>query len=281
MSEHINPKMGHLKRVHTVAKNRDDGNIRGAGCLTQAEDWAKVISQHPQACNTCLCDTFEFIWDSGASACITNNKNNFIGPIRMIKNGEANGISEPMGITGCGRVRWSLLGTAGNIRNVDLPCCCAPEATQRLLSTSVFCKECPNDKINLSPKSWTVDADTEKPKENAIDIEISQINNLPTSKCSNLESLSELAVNSSEHSTVAHTSNQNLDKSQKEVLRWHHRPGHGSPQDTQALLRMGALATTHAMRRLHACAANLRFGDLPKCASCLFGKQTNRAKPGE
>ena len=35
------------------------------------------------------------------------------------------------------------------------------------------------------------------------------------------------------------------------------------------------------MRRLHKQAANIRHHCLPKCASCVFGKQTNRAKPGK
>ena len=35
------------------------------------------------------------------------------------------------------------------------------------------------------------------------------------------------------------------------------------------------------MRRLHKRAANICHHCLPKCASCMFGKQTNRAKPGK
>ena len=41
------------------------------------------------------------------------------------------------------------------------------------------------------------------------------------------------------------------------------------------------MATTHAARRLHKRAANLKHEERPKCASCLFGKQTSQAKPGK
>ena len=55
------------------------------------------------------------IWDSGASVCITNNKNNFMTPIKKIQNCEANGISGAMGVTGSGKVRWSPIDTAGEL----------------------------------------------------------------------------------------------------------------------------------------------------------------------
>ena len=120
-TEHIDPKMGHLKRVYIAATGKDQGNdseIRGDHHPTK--NWTKVILQHPQACTINMRDTFDLIWDSGASVCITHDKRDFIGPIKPIWNGTINGISGTMGITGCRRVRWSLLDTAGQIRNLLL-----------------------------------------------------------------------------------------------------------------------------------------------------------------
>ena len=71
-SEHINPKMGHLKRVHLAADSKQS---------TKSKDWTKVTLQHPQACNHRLQDqanTCNVVWDSGASVCITNVKKDFI-----------------------------------------------------------------------------------------------------------------------------------------------------------------------------------------------------------
>ena len=98
--------MGHLKRAHLAANS------------TKRKDWTKVILQHPQACNQCLqdqTDTCNAIWDSGASACVTNDKKDFIGPIKKMQNGEVNRISRVMGITGSRKVRWSLINTAGEL----------------------------------------------------------------------------------------------------------------------------------------------------------------------
>ena len=117
--EHINPKMGHLKCAHLAANSN------------KRKDWTKVILQHPQACNQHLQDLSDMcnaIWDSGASACITNDKKDFVGWIKETQNGKANGISGAMEITGSGKVRWSLINTAGELQLIELQCCCAPSA---------------------------------------------------------------------------------------------------------------------------------------------------------
>ena len=54
------------------------------------------------------------IWDSGASVCIANDKKDFIGLIdKKMQNGKVNRISGAMGVTGTGKIRWSLIDTAG------------------------------------------------------------------------------------------------------------------------------------------------------------------------
>ena len=46
-SQHIDPRMGHLKRVHIADNSKQS---------TKVKDQTKVILQHPQACNHCLQD---------------------------------------------------------------------------------------------------------------------------------------------------------------------------------------------------------------------------------
>ena len=133
----------------------------------------------------------------------------------------------------------------------------------------------------LTPKSWTVQPNPDKPEEKAINIIINPINNLPTTRCVRTDSLSDSAACFSKNLTATHASNHNLDKPQKEPLRWHCRLCHRNLQDIQEPLQSGALATIHTMRCPHKRVANIRDHDLPKCASCMFGKQTNRVKPGE
>ena len=68
---------------------------------------------------------------------------------------------------------------------------------------------------------------------------------------------------------VTEETNTNLTGAQKELLRWHFRLGHVGFQHIQWLVRSGKLLVTNPKA-----VANC---DLPKCASCEFGKATRRA----
>ena len=107
-----------------MAANRGDPtvdeSIKAQAQLTKSSEWTKVTLQHPQACAVKLSDTFDVMWDSGASFCITNEKKDFIGPIKPIKDATVNGINGPMAIIGSGRVRWSLLDASGQLQHVEL-----------------------------------------------------------------------------------------------------------------------------------------------------------------
>ena len=73
---------------------------------TFIHSWTKVILQHLQTCNhhlQDLADTHNEIRDSGVLVCITNDKKDFIGPIKKTQNGKVNGISGAMDITRSGK----------------------------------------------------------------------------------------------------------------------------------------------------------------------------------
>jgi hypothetical protein len=73
--------------------------------------------------------------------------------------------------------------------------------------------------------------------------------------------------------------NINLSKPQKELLRWHYRLGHLNFRTVQFIMRLGVLAHTRQQRQLHTTVCKLK--ELPKCAACLYGKQTRRSAPGQ
>lgn len=56
-------------------------------------DWKKIMLQYPAACATHMNDTYHIVLDSGASMCITNNKSDFVGPIKPIQNAKVDGIN--------------------------------------------------------------------------------------------------------------------------------------------------------------------------------------------
>ena len=115
----------------------------------------------------------------------------------------------------------------------------------------------------------------------SIDVFIDPANNLPTSVCFKQEEINKLTVNYAESITATHSENHNLPEPHKELLRWHYRLGHIGLRTVQFLMRSGALATSQSKQSLHTQAAKIPVHDLPKCAACQFGRQTNRAVPGK
>ena len=237
---------------------------------------AKTILQHPMACQAAMPpgDSYTIVWDSGASMCVTFDKNDFVGPIKPLPKGSSiQGITNNLKIEGVGTVIWSLLDTNGTLCHLKLPCYYIPKIKQRLLSTSVFTKTYPKSLISVSNNSWSV---TQESK--SIDIYINPRNNLPMSKCYRHQGLQTAAANLGE--SIIHSNNLNLTEPQKELLRWHYRLGHIGFRTIQFIMRTGALASSEGMRRLHNAASKIQPSDLPKCSACQFGRQTNRSVPG-
>ena len=76
---------------------------------------------------------------------------------------------------------------------------------------------------------------------------------------------------------VVRAKNLNLSEAEKELLKWHYRLGHLSFRRIQSLLRTGIFAHTDSTRALHRSACRIRHP--PKCAACLYGKQSARPIP--
>jgi len=122
-------------------------------------------------------------------------------------------------LEGVGTVCWTLLDSTRNLRNIKLPAYYAPEARQRLLSTTVFCNKYPKNNIVLNSDSWIIQPNPENANEQPINILINPNNNLPMSTCMRKHSLNQLAVNFSEHILTTHRTNFNLSEPQKEILQ--------------------------------------------------------------
>ena len=165
-------------------------------------------------------DTFDLIWDSGASMCITNKKSDFVSDFMTINSGATiQGIGSGLHIQGKGIVEWSVTDVTGKLRHFHLPAYYVPKSPAKLLSTSVFCAKYPSYTISIKDECWTL-----KNKSNTspcIDIHVSNITNLPTSKCFRSKRLSETAAFFAKTINETHENNINLSEPQKELLRWH------------------------------------------------------------
>ena len=185
--------------------------------------------------------------------CISNNKRDFPDGIQPLKNAKVDGIASHLQVEGAGNICWSMFDSIRSACDITLVEFLAPKDHQPLFSITVFCKHYPNNSVILNPKSWTIQPNPNQPSQHAFNISIHPNKNLPVMVCHQSESLNQLALNFYKFVTTMHALNFNLSK--------------------------GVLATSHAMQLLHKQAANIPSHDLPKCAACQFGKQTNLSVP--
>ena len=210
--------------------------------------------------------------------CITGDRNDFIGKLDEVPGAKVTGIVNQLNIKGKGIVKWSVLNSEGKLCPLVLPAYYIPSVKQRLLSTSALCKTYPDGKITVDSLAWIVTLDEDSAP---IDVHINPVNNLPTLTGYKSEAVVKLAEDYTKSMDTTHSSNLNLSEPQKELVRWHNRLGHMNFRTIQFLMRSGALASTQSLKNLHTRAAKLLPSDFPKCAACLFGKQTSRPVPGQ
>ena len=88
--------------------------------------------------------------------CISNDKADFEAEMKSMPNAEVNRINSHLDLEGFGKVKWTTLDTNRKLQTFKPPACCASKARQKLSSTSTFCKTHPNNKIEITPKLWTM-----------------------------------------------------------------------------------------------------------------------------
>lgn len=240
----------------------------------------KASPNHPM-------DTYDLIWDSGASLSISNNKDDFVGAVSMTPGQRLSGISDGLQIEGHGTVAWCFLDTKNIMRTLHLPAYYVPTCGQRLLSTASVSQVYPSGVICMNKDGATMEVDLSGTTV-TIQAQIDPSNNLPTStnylfktleitsayKCTNFAQVPVVAALSSVSPT-----NYNLSEAEKELLRWHFRLGHIGMRKVQFLMKTGVLATSESLRRLQSKSAALT--NLPRCTACQYGKQKRATTPGK
>ena len=92
------------------------------------------------------------IWDSGATASISNNRAHFVGELQPnTSHLKLEGIGSNLPIEGIGHVSWSVEDIHGNLRTIRLPAYYVPKTTSNLLSISSLLQTYPNESINITP----------------------------------------------------------------------------------------------------------------------------------
>ena len=188
-----------------------------------------------------------------------------------------NGNSSP--VVGQGMVEWSVYDVNGSLRKFKLPAYHIPNCKTRLISTSSLLTTYQGETITIDGNSLKLSGIPGHPDRSQVVVFNNPLTLLPTttayvSRDTDLpvQALNNVVTTVSEH-------NDNLTEAQKELLRWHQRLGHLDFNKVKHLLRTGVLSHTDRYRSLHTAASQIQH--VPKCAACLFGKQTITSAPGK
>ena len=222
------------------------------------------------------CNSFEIIWDSGASVCITPSKTDFIDyttnvDLKTVKT--MGGATSP--IKGQGTVLWSVHDERGMLRHLKLKAYHIPTSTTRLLSTSSLLNTYKDETITVDARTLTLSGLKGDQSRTKVTVYNDPNTRLPTTVAYRYNDVVELNPALINIVSTVNSENHNLIESEKELLRWHYRLGHLSFKKIQHLMRTGVLSNTESGRSLHTAAS--KIVQPPKCAACLFGKQVLRS----
>jgi hypothetical protein len=240
-----------------------------------AHNTNKVLSQHLQAMLSRDVALLQVLVDTGASVCITHERNDFTSPLilpdkPMVIGGLAHGLA----MEGKGTVDWTFLMDDGHFWTVSLEAYYVPQGGRRLLSPQTI------DQQLKTGATFSIDGETgtlslknlHTGHTSSVTANLDKRTNLPLYSCINGRDLSQRRTEL--NICIADEANQNLAASQKELLKWHFRLGHLNYTAVQMLLRGGFLGDTS----LQKAAANCEH---PKCSSCQYGKGRRRPSQSE
>ena len=94
-------------------------------------------------------DKFPIIWGSGASMCVTFDKEDFLSLTETNKHKRTKSISESHVIRGQGYVLWSIPDKTGVLRNLKLKALWIPDCKVRLLSSEGLLQQYREEKIKI------------------------------------------------------------------------------------------------------------------------------------
>ena len=270
---------------HLKTKAQQVLAVTGANFSDETKDLARTLaslspSGFREAIDSQGCSkSFPIIWDTGASVCVTPDRNDFITYTQTTDISEVKGLGGKRStVTGQGEVIWTVHDTHGSLRQLKLTAYHIPQCNSRLISTSVLLNTYKGEHLTVDAVSLRLSGFKSDSKRNPVIAFNNSTTNLPTTTAY-LQKDTHGPVNAMCHNiSTVHKNNLNLTDAQKELLRWHQRLGHLAFKKIQHLMRTGVLSHTDGTRQLHTAASKITHP--PKCAACLFGKQTIRSAPG-
>ena len=210
--------------------------------------------------------------DSGASANSSNNENDFeAGTLVPVKEGRMGGIASDLTIVSKGILRYELIGDNGKI--VVLRCWgyYIPDLPIRLISPQTLLRDGVGD-ISVSEYSMTRDTSILRMANGTeISVPYNNVNRLPLLYVSKNIKDSEISFAEMESTRLLDEKNQNLSFASKVLLAFHQRLNHIGMSHIKWLAKQGYLGN-----KVTSALSKLDGDEPPKCATCLFGKQSRR-----
>jgi hypothetical protein len=197
-------------------------------------------------------NTYQILWDTGASKTLTFDQKDFIDGIDWFNNPQlAVGITAGLKILGKGKVCWNILLNNTDTMTIELEAYYCPSASRRLL--------CPQQLVNQLKQSGESQVKVEVEDthltfchgERTLYASYDPANNLPISQGVHQQYEDKTMGRAEVHSLVTSTRSQNLSNAQKELLCNHFKFRHLSMQRIQAILRTRALSLSKTERALH------------------------------
>ena len=223
--------------------------------------------------------SFPVIWDTGASVCVSPDKRDFITYQESPDINEVKGLGGKRStVIGQGMISWAVHDVNGTLHELRLKAYHVPTCKSRLLSTNVLLNTYKGEHLTVDSTTMNLSGIKNDPDRYPVLVFYNTSTKLPTTSTYRMADIKAPTIAMCHNISTVHSKNNNLSHSEKELLRWHQRLGHLAFKKIQHLMHTGVLSHTDSTRHLHTAASKIVHP--PKCAACLFGKQTVRPSPG-
>ena len=185
--------------------------------MVQHKDFASCYNaSSPTPSNTSKEKSFPVIWDSGASVCITHDRDDFINFSSSSTLSRLNSVGGGHDVHGDGEVLWSIVDSTGMLRHLKVKAYYVPTSRVSLLGINALLKHYPDETTTQNYDSLVLSGVTGDRSRNAIHVDIHPISGLPISTAYRYEAAFSFNV-VSEASVLSVTSanNSNLSEAEK------------------------------------------------------------------
>ena len=123
--------------------------------------------------------TFQLVWDSGASVCITHDRNDFIDFSSRTDLKHLNSVGGEHDVKGVGMVLWSVIDTTGMLRQLRVKAYYVPTSRVRLLSLHALLEQYEDEGVEIKNDSLILSGSKNDKARNPIKVMFHPVSRLP------------------------------------------------------------------------------------------------------